>query len=92
MGALDTKINEQICHLLYERTSSPSQKLEGYTMLRVKQAIDRAVKSFENKLTPENKSIWKVRPEPSQWIEANGIPQSATNTGTFLSWNYRNPK
>jgi hypothetical protein len=61
LGELPDRINEQICHLKYERESEPGQKLGGYDMLRVKQAIDREIRRFEQHLTAESRAIWRPR-------------------------------
>lgn len=41
---LVTLMNEQICHLKYERVSKPDEELRGYDIARVKEAIDQARK------------------------------------------------
>ena len=54
-------INEQICHLKYERVSIPDEKLGGYDLQRVKDTIDRAMKKFQGMLTTEARVVWVDR-------------------------------
>jgi hypothetical protein len=56
------KMNDQICHLKYGRVAGDHhEKLRSHDRDRAKAAIDRAMKLFEQKLTPEAKKLWKVR-------------------------------
>jgi hypothetical protein len=52
-----TLINEQICHLKYERVSNPQEKLGGYDLQRTKEAIDRAQKKFYSELRPDVRTM-----------------------------------
>jgi len=84
MKEMDQRINAQVSHLTYERPSSPEQKLGGYEMLRVKEAIDRGVKLFAHALAPEYEGLW-IPPVPSKWrIEFDGT-LCATNQTTSIS-------
>jgi hypothetical protein len=86
MREMDQRINAQVSHLTYERRSSPEQKLGGYEMLRVKQAIDRGIKLFEQALAPEYKEMWSTR-IPSKWIEVDGTlcaTNQTTTTGIII--------
>jgi hypothetical protein len=84
MRTLDTEINEQICHLRYDREKSDLQKLSGWDMLRVKQTIDREIKNFEQALTPESRAIWIAR-NPSGWVSTEGLPSCTNTTRATLS-------
>ena len=54
-------INEQVCHLKYERVSVPDEKLGGYDLHRVKDSIDRARRKFEGMLASEARAMWVDR-------------------------------
>jgi hypothetical protein len=74
-------INDQISHLRYERASAV--KLDGYEMLRVKQAIDREVLKFQDKLEDKYKSVWSTR-TPTAWVWNGEVPQP-TNALSFTT-------
>lgn len=74
---LDDKMNIQISHLQYERPSSTDGKLGGYDMGRFREAINRAVKLFEEKMHANAREIWIVR-NPPAYVQATG-PAAATN-------------
>lgn len=77
------KINEQICHLKYERKTSDG-KLHGYDMLRVKDAIQREMKNFESHLLPECKSFWRPPADVPASIHVDAT-RSATSFSTMVS-------
>jgi hypothetical protein len=58
-------INEQVCHLKYERVSVPDAKLGGYDLPLVKSSIDRAMHKFQGMLTPGARAVWKERNPPA---------------------------
>lgn len=68
-------VNVQITHLKYERRSSPQEKLGGYDMIRVKQAIDSQIAQFEQHLLPKYKVHWSRR-APNQHVLVGDTPQS----------------
>lgn len=71
-------INEQICHLQYKRYRDPLDKIDGFTMQRVMEAIDRAIALFEVTLKQDFAELWSARPKIQVTsVEANH--SSATN-------------
>lgn len=77
-----TLINEQVCHLKYERVSSPDEKLGGYDVERVKDAIDRALRKFESLLTPEAQKIWRKREPRNLRLSGPPSPSSASSSAS----------
>ncbi len=75
-----TLINEQICHLKYERVTSPDEKLGGYDLQRVKESIDRALNKFQGLLTDEARRVWKERKK--QTISISGAVEPSTSFGS----------
>lgn len=103
-GDLEREINEQICHLQYKRYRDPEKKLGGYSMERVKEALDRAVQLFEENLTEDAGELWSepasARIKMSKSFSATNSIQSSstmsdilrqTSTGTFSGgvWTYK---
>jgi hypothetical protein len=79
-------INEQVCHLKYERVSIRDEKLGGYDLQRVKDSIDRAMMKFQDMLTPEARAVWVDRtPTVLPTHDAAVEPSSHTDTATALS-------
>jgi len=81
-GILDD-INQAITHLQYGRKSQPQETLDTWTMLRVKEHIDREIDNFEGAMTSDYKSAWKPRPRPQQILVYELA--SATNATTFAT-------
>lgn len=77
-GNLEDLINEQICHLQYNRFREPFNKMRGFTMQRVMEAIDRAIELFEQNLKKDFEEIWTARPK-IQVISVEAVHPSATN-------------
>jgi hypothetical protein len=67
MKSMDQRINAAVSHLLYERKTTPEDKLGGYDMLRVKECIDREIEQFEKAMLEEYRAIWTKR-NPTKWI------------------------
>jgi len=84
MGEMNQRINAAVSHLLYERKDQTEQKLGGYDMLRVKQAIDREIENFEKALLPKYRDIWIVR-NPRKWIKLHGQLSSSSSYSTHVS-------
>ena len=78
-GNLEGSINDQICHLHYQRFRDSSKKIDGFTMQRVKEAIERAIVLFENNLKCEFEELWTVRPDVNMIHLAASHSVSATN-------------
>lgn len=76
---IDEKMNIQIAHLQYDRPPSNDGKLGGYEMGRFKEALSRAIKLFESKMTQDARGIWKIR-QPIVDVYLHDIPASATNS------------
>jgi hypothetical protein len=57
---LMNEINNQIAHLNYPR-GAHTKVLNGSDMRRIKEAIDRAVTLFQNKLSDDARPHWEVR-------------------------------
>ena len=74
---LDTKMNEHISHLQYNRPNSDDGKLGGYEMGRFRDSMNRAVKLFENQLTPKARALWQPR-NPAHYIQIKAGPLSTS--------------
>ena len=61
MRVMDQRINAWVSHLLYNRESQPEERLDGYDMLRVREAIDREMQQFQKHLLPDYEAIWTAR-------------------------------
>lgn len=86
--AFSDLINEQVCHLKYERVSVTDEKLGGYDLQRVKESIDRAMKKFQGMLTPEARAVWVDRIPtltlgPSVVEVSSAFSTVETTTGSF---------
>jgi hypothetical protein len=81
---LVTLINEQICHLKYERVTSPNEKLSGYDYTLAKEAIDRARDKFQSSLTDEARRVWEVQCSPVELAYVTS-EASATNEIVIIS-------
>jgi hypothetical protein len=78
---INDDINQSITHLQYGRKSQAQPTLDVFTMLRVKQHIERQIKKFEDALTEEAGKVWVRRTLP-ETIEVTTL-DSATNATTF---------
>jgi hypothetical protein len=76
--SLEDSINDQICHLHYKRFRDSSNKIDGFTMQRVKEAIERAIVLFESNLKDDFARIWTARPDVKM-IDVASADLSATN-------------
>ena len=84
MGTLDDEINAQVCHLIYERKSSPAEKLDGYQMLRVKQAIDAEIRRFQEQLETPYCKFWTPRqPNQQRGLNVQYTSDSTTSVMTL---------
>jgi hypothetical protein len=78
-------INDQICHLNYNRHTAGDPKLIGAVFRRIKESIDRAVSHFQDNLTQEFKNHWTVR--TSLKIEPGGnFYLSTTNAISIVTF------
>jgi hypothetical protein len=83
-GNLTDSINDQICHLHYARFRESSGKIDGHTMQRVKEALERAIVLFESNLRDDFAEIWTVRPDVN-FISVQTHRPSATNVVCSIS-------
>jgi len=95
-GTLEDSINNHICHLNYARFRNLADKIDGFTMQRVKEALERAVSLFQSNLKDDFEEIWTVRPDVNVINVATCDPSatnvvfsiSTTNVTTLLPQNY----
>ena len=84
-------INDQICHINYNRNILSESKLMGSEVKRNKESIDRAVLKFQDNLTEESRGHWSIR-NPAKFIPSGSFYPSATNaieSATYTSSLFR---
>jgi hypothetical protein len=75
------EIDRQVSHLQYGH--DPSEKLDGFTMLRVKQTIDAEIKKFQDHLNRNYRAFWKQRTRGGSKATNE---TSATDAIAMVSW------
>jgi hypothetical protein len=80
---IEDEINKAFTHLQYGRKSQPQETLDAYTMLRVKEHIEREIAKFQRDLSDGCNKVWKPRSGPEQ-ITVLDLA-GATNATTFAS-------
>ena len=58
-STLESKLNQQVSHLTAERTSDVTKKF-GIFLKEIVDAIENEIGRFENALTPEYRSKWRI--------------------------------
>jgi hypothetical protein len=88
MREIDQRINAGVTHLLYERKRLPVDKLGGFDMQRVKDAIERGMRGFETTLLPEFRAIWVPRPAPDTIYVLDQVSSTSSDTTSMTIITY----
>jgi hypothetical protein len=80
---LETLIDQQICHLQYERGSNAPEGLGAHHIWRVKADLEREVIRFETHLTTADgaRALWDAHAKPAT-ILSDAFHAQATDTTT----------
>jgi hypothetical protein len=73
-----------VTHLKLERVTDANEKLGGYDLDRVKEALDRTFKRFLSELSDEAREVWN-RPRATQTLVFDGSLATASSLSTSFT-------